>query len=371
MKWREIIVEMRPGEERDNLDPYDSWLAKFCYENLDKWPSQKTFDLLCRRYPVEEPTAVFRGMNFSTKEDYDDFMTMIADGVLDTNGTATSWGRTPSEVENFALTRPSYILNRETMQAHDDARRRGEVVTGYRGLILRAVVGPGQGIDVNKSRVGHESEIITRGKIAVTIEQVLKTYQDLVDDEEMDFDAAAEREDTDSRSYHGGMTAYVRDRHVERLSAVTKSKLFQREYKAPEIKIREEKPYFSGDLPFTKVTFSFPYYLYRLAASSFYNEEDCIHALDDARTLVDDLIRDIRDRPQDIFRYTHAIVDLANWTNRPDLKGALQEHIRNQYKDLEKKGRDINKLPGEERLPAIHRHGEVIKLVLSQLEGIS
>lgn len=181
MKIAELFEMRTDSQEFDNLDTADRWLARYTYEGLDRWPSPEVRKILAQRYPLTKPTMVYRGMNFRTQEEYEQFRDSIHDGVLEIGGVS-SWGLTREDARQFALVRPTYFPDRETFAQEKIARENGEDLRGYRGVVLSTTLQPGQGIDVNASGKGHESEIIALpGSYRITVEDI-KTYHEQVQD---------------------------------------------------------------------------------------------------------------------------------------------------------------------------------------------
>ena len=164
---------------QDIDDPADRWLAKYTYENLDKWPSRKIIDTLLNRYPAS-PGTIYRGMNFDTKEQYDAF---VAELPSMQTQQITSWTKRERAAEQFALTKPTYFLDLSVMKSYEKQQQERESLSGYRGLVLSTVIGERQGIDVDQSNLGHESEIIlTPGQYDVKVHKVIKRHQETLAD---------------------------------------------------------------------------------------------------------------------------------------------------------------------------------------------
>lgn len=177
-----IIREMRTDSEAfDRLDDADKWLARYTYDNLDKWPSRETISELLRRYPNQEAMTLYRGMNFRTEDEFIAFKDDLKDGSVPFNGIS-SWTTTRESAWQFAVVRPTYYPDRETFQQEKLAREQGEELRGFMGIILKTRIGVGQGIDVNKSDLGHEDEIILPpGSFAVEIEYI-RRFHDQIED---------------------------------------------------------------------------------------------------------------------------------------------------------------------------------------------
>lgn len=171
------LFEARNWEDYD--DPVDRWLAKYTYEGLDRWPSQQIVERLLARYGNPEPQTLYRGLNFRTAEKWEAFIAQFEgkrEADLATGGLS-SWTTSEKEARQFALVQPTYYPDAETFQQEQLAHDAGEILRGHRGVILRTRIGPHQGIDVNRSRLGHESEtLLPSGTYRVTIHQEIKTF---------------------------------------------------------------------------------------------------------------------------------------------------------------------------------------------------
>ena len=177
------LIEMRTdSDEYHELDSADKWLAKYTYENLDKWPSSETLETLIQRYPNKTAMTLYRGMNFRTEDEYDQFMADSMDGDMMTSSGITSWGSKFDAANQFAMVQPTYFPDKETFRQEKLASDAGEIIRGYCGLVLEAHIEPNVGIDVNSSKLGHEDEIILPpGSYQVKLHQI-KTFKQQFDD---------------------------------------------------------------------------------------------------------------------------------------------------------------------------------------------
>lgn len=364
---RSVLSEMRTDSEAfENLDRADKWLARYTYEALDRWPPADVLDALARRYPVES-TTIYRGMNFRTQETYDEFIREIKDGILTTHGI-TSWSPQRSQVESFAVTRPSYFLDRETMRDHSEAQQEREYINGYRGIVLTTEIEPGQGIDVNKSRLGHENEIILLpGSYKVSIEN-LKKYRHAIEDGDRTPDDIVDRHDPNGASpYENQFYEYVLHHHGENLSDSSKRKIFARLKQKADIRLEVDKR--GGlfkDPDYDILHIFYPYHYFAGAISGFYTDEDYAIAEKDAAIVAQKIARVISQNPNAIVKSADFDI-LGDLTGNEAAKRALLKHIGQQYRDLEVEGRAINDLPGEERQLALRKHMEKVKKVMGQL----
>jgi hypothetical protein len=149
----------RDDDRHAHLSKAEKWLSKYTLESIDKWPSSDVLEELLDDYPFEGGT-IYRGMNFHDEEQYKKFLEETDSGKNLETGSISSWTRTPGQARQFALTRPTYFLNRELMQAEDQKSKNRDFMIGHAGVILQMKIGANEGIDVNKSEHGKEDEVI-------------------------------------------------------------------------------------------------------------------------------------------------------------------------------------------------------------------
>lgn len=162
------------------------WLGAFTYENVARNPPKEILQNLIKRYP-NEAGVVYRGINFTTRENYLRFKSEFEDDQATVEfDRVTSWSTSRSTARQFAVTQPTYQLNLAVMQAHWHQQKQREAVSGYRGVILSMTLAAGTAIDVDKTDVGHESEIVVPpGVYTVTIAHEIKLYQERLADKEV------------------------------------------------------------------------------------------------------------------------------------------------------------------------------------------
>lgn len=166
-----------------NLDPHDRWLKSYTYDGLDKHPSDSVIDALLDDYANDKGMTLYRGLNFETKEEFNKFMKDVESGELEV-GSITSWSPSKSTAWQFAVTRPTYFLNFELMSADSERKKQREYMLGYRGVILKTDVKPGDAVDVTKSDFSKENEmIIPPGKYKVEVEEI-KPFKELVKEQD-------------------------------------------------------------------------------------------------------------------------------------------------------------------------------------------
>lgn len=165
----------------------DKWLSNYTLQNLDKWPSESIMQTLIKKYPLDNPTVVYRGMNFDTQEEYEKFIEKFDKtgmATLSFNGIS-SWSTSITTANQFAITRPSYYIDWSVVNADSKREKEKEYIIGYRGIILKTTAIPNKSINVNKSKHVKENEIILiPGTYQVQIHKQIKKFADVIDNGE-------------------------------------------------------------------------------------------------------------------------------------------------------------------------------------------
>lgn len=147
-------------EARDpELDQTDKNLYNYIH-NETGWPGN--MEELHRRYPLDKETFAFRGLNFSTKEDYEDFVEKIKSGPIEVG--KSSWSPDKKTAETFAKFKQTYHVSAAVMDAHSEYEREREAIHGYKGVLLGMKITPEmKAVDVDKFAHSAESEILLPG----------------------------------------------------------------------------------------------------------------------------------------------------------------------------------------------------------------
>lgn len=367
MNLLRLILEMKPdSREFERLDRADKWLARYTYENLDKWPGKEILSTLVDRYPIDKPIEVFRGINFRSKERFQEFMETISDGILKTNGIS-SWTFSYKDASQFAVTQPTYFLNSELMSAEAEKSRNKEWISGYRGVILQTTAEPGNGIDVRKSRVGHEPEIVlVPGEYHVRVHQ-LKKYADQLADKDTDIDSVimgkhGEQLEIADNSFRD----YVLHHHLSELSDSSKHHLFMRQ-------MRNDKMWGYEILDRTwshqrdDLRIYFRDIFFNMAINGVFTPEDTERARKIARRCISEVIKTV-DQNHDKQLSAPAAGEIAKFAGMErQWLDCLKRKVGSEYRQAEEDGRKINQLPADQRDRAISDHADRIKKILSQI----
>jgi hypothetical protein len=162
-------------------NPADKALSQYVIKNRssslkDFWP------LLLKKYHNDEPETIYRGLNFNSKEEYDEFIATIEEGKKISLGRITSWSPSKNTAEQFATTKPSFMeyMDFGRMMYIQRQEQEREKITGYRGVILKTEIPKGIAVDMKKFKDHVEDEILLPpGRYDIEIEEIL-SFKDTV-----------------------------------------------------------------------------------------------------------------------------------------------------------------------------------------------
>jgi hypothetical protein len=159
--WNKYDGQSSYADYEDDVqgDPAEKWLSDYTLQGMNKWPDAEEVATLQQRYGYKGG-KLYRGLNFRDKEQWEEFLKDTANGTKLITGGISSWSPSEREARSFAITRPTYFLNRELMQDEDTKKKNKDYMIGHAGVILTMTVGPDIGIDVSKSKHGKETEVI-------------------------------------------------------------------------------------------------------------------------------------------------------------------------------------------------------------------
>lgn len=355
------------SEDFRNLDSADKWLAKYTYESLDKWPSREIIDDLLERYPNQINRKVYRGINFNDKEHFDKFIEATANGYYESHGIS-SWGPDNRGVRNFALTQPTYFLNREVMMSHSDAQNRGEEVTGYRGVIISTTLQPGEAIDVDSSGLGHESEyILPPGKYRIEIEQI-KRFDHQLADNETTLDKLVLNATTTSDK---GLRFVIRN-DPSKLSDVAKHHLFGLFFTKKMIWLhppeevnhkwydRRATVILAGkNCTYTRLESNFE--LFEMAEKGWFMSNDMDKVTKMFKAELKHLAQHVKAHPETIFTKS-GIMTAAKMVGDTNFINIFRQHVKFQYDSMQKlvSGNNVD-------IKMVGKYVEVIKEIIEQV----
>lgn len=160
----------------------DKVLSQYVVNPGTKYALSSVWNDLLKKYPMDKPTTVYRGMNFESKEGYEEFISEIEDGKRIKFSSISSWSPNRNTAEHFAYTQPSYMefMDRGKMAMFDRQSKEHECISGYRGLILKTTAQIGNTVDVEKFKDAIESEMLLGpGSYEIEIEEIL-SHKDTV-----------------------------------------------------------------------------------------------------------------------------------------------------------------------------------------------
>lgn len=164
------------------LDLYDQDLYNYIRNEIPIC-NKETFNLLKIRYPNNEKKIIYRGLNFSTKENYENFIkeNFNHEKTIYINKGYKSFSENYEIALDFASYKKTYFPTEEIIREHEICNFTGENIYGYRGIIIKIEIDSNTAIDVNKSEIGIENEYIidTDKYYECEIIEILK-YGDLV-----------------------------------------------------------------------------------------------------------------------------------------------------------------------------------------------
>ena len=163
---KETLLAERAYEEAEKrkLPPADRTLYAYVRKDgrAGPVPSDKEAETLMKKYPIDTPQKVYRGLMFEDERSYQKFLGEIEDGTLTTTGF-TSWTPSKETAFQFAVTRPAFEINfglSLLMNANP-----GELLVGKGGIIISTEISAGDGIAVSKAPYAAESEVLLKPKV--------------------------------------------------------------------------------------------------------------------------------------------------------------------------------------------------------------
>ncbi|MDK9790651.1 hypothetical protein [Vibrio sp. D431a] len=159
---------MPHNPEYQELDSYDEALRAHVQDNIPI-TSNEILDVLLERYAPEigKEYELYRGLNFSSKEDLDGFLDSLKDGEIHESALTTSWSMCRATALGFATSKKTYNDN-DLMEILAN----GETVSGYEGVLLKTTVRAEHLINVSAAPFKAESEMLmlpsTETKVALT-----------------------------------------------------------------------------------------------------------------------------------------------------------------------------------------------------------
>lgn len=135
---------------------------------------------LVELYPNHKGT-LYRGINFKNKDDYQKFLKNLPQYKTE---NITSWTHDYDEAYMFAKVAPQSIdfMTPEKWEELSKKDKHGEKVSGYGGIVLSLSIESGVGIDLGKSGVSLENEVLLpSGRYNVSYKEVFSFKRELSD----------------------------------------------------------------------------------------------------------------------------------------------------------------------------------------------
>jgi hypothetical protein len=361
----------------------------FTYENYPKNPSDETINTLLKRYPAKAGT-IYRGMNFYTKKSYDEFIEnnfpndATESGI--TTKVVTSWTPSENASEQFAVTQPTYDLNASVMHAYEQQQKNKERLAGYRGIILSTTIGDNQGIDVDASGLGHESEVILPvGKYNMKIHREIKKYEHHLADNDTDIDKVIQSKIKDSHGPTDGRTEhsfydYVIHHHIDKINDKSRMHLFK--LFSPEsddlfkYDVTPYVDYFEKNNGTKPDKVNFYYRIPGIYLFDFYNKG--VFKTPKQKKLVVDLAKKTIAQALPVVK--QYVVAATSFNIKPliltakiagmesQLTKILRDGLGAEYRRLQDEGRKINQIKDyKEQKVALKKHSQDISNILSKM----
>lgn len=357
-----------------DIDDYaDQWLAKYTYENSNRNPSSNILEILIKRYPFDG-NIIYRGMNFNSEQQWNEFYETIKDGILITN-RITSWSPDEEEAEVFALTTPSYDLpSLQTIKNYGEAEKLGEKITGYCGIILSMHPPKNACIDVDKSNLGHESEVIViPGTYQVSIKKLKKFSEDVVDKDINEIILNSKKEDYNYNNKN--IVNYILKNHETELSEKAQEHIFKLLYPSKIFSYTVDKiPNYAfdfiteGDL---ELKFYYPGEFFDLYKQGIFNNTKIVKQIKalgkkiilEAIPIIIKYLPDTMNTNISRLLYLAELCDCSNI-----LMKTVKPIISKKYNDLNDEVRKINKIDDrKEKEKAIKIHGLKMGKILDMI----
>lgn len=382
MRIQDLLTEAQDYHKIQ--DPALRWLAQYTYENLNKWPGAHIIQSLLADYPAPAG-IIYRGINFSTQDAYEKFMQQFndSDSAQITFSGITSWSSHVTAARQFAITQPTYFLNREVMVAHDVMNRNKERLAGYRGIILSMQIEQGDGIDVDASGVGHESEIILPpGTYMVHIHEQIKLYAHELADANTTIDQVVQSVKSPQEIYKGSdsghsFVSHVLHHHVADLSDASRNHLFKLLKPKPNVKpfVYEVSPSYSWGQPKSNrldVVYHMPamrlFDMYEKGVFTSAGHKKLIQQ--EARKIMKLMLPFLRDNLVKAerldMRPLRFVAKLAGAETQ--LNQVMRATVGAEYARLQAEGRHINRIRDpEEQHKAMSAHAEQLQQLLQKI----
>jgi hypothetical protein len=145
--------------DQDDLSNTDRILQNYVREEKNIY-SMDIFKKLKLKYSNQEPLTLYRGMNFKTEDDYNEFMEKIEQNSVFKSESLSGFSRCYDTAQDFSETTKTYFPDELTMVEEAVRGLTGESMTGYLGVVITVNVDAGDVVDINRSGLGIEDELL-------------------------------------------------------------------------------------------------------------------------------------------------------------------------------------------------------------------
>lgn len=365
-------------------DDYSGSGPDYALKSYIKDPGKKRWldeyeDDLISMYGNDKPEKLYRGLNFDTREDYEEFLHAIDDGKITIENSASSWTRDYQTARQFAKTKPSYMefMTKEKMKLIDDADKNKEYVVGYRGIILEIDIGKNIGVDTSKTPYAAEDEIIIfSGTYKCICHELTKNSDRIKSDglEKILDEIEGHGDKEDKGNYNSIMISKIVQDHKDELTPKMKAFFGKRFLKKPPMFYFDYENNKLFDSERDKILVSLGTSPTITYGEEVFNKEDldkyyksCYNV---HKKKLDELIK---------FMKKHDGVPLKWNANNPSTwfkQIGLQNEYESIFKDIGKKYNDlnskknmdrINKLKGDEQKKAVKDFAQSIKDLIASM----
>lgn len=232
MKFKTFINESAIHDRMNDAerihDPVDKAIAKYVLDPMYSYEVDSVINQAIKKYPNPSAVKLYRGINFTSKEEFDKFMNDVEDGKVKFK-SATSWSPNRKTAEQFAKSRPSYMefMSRDSWDEISKQRKAKERITGYRGIIISTDAGKHTALDLSQTKYQAESEmILPPGSYSVDIEQV-KSFKDILSDSDVNAEIAKMTKEKKTDRDQEKFLEFIWTHHKEQFNDESKAKVFQ------------------------------------------------------------------------------------------------------------------------------------------------
>ena len=268
------------------------------------------------------------------------------------------------------------------MSMYQKQQERKERLSGYRGIVLSTNIQNGQAIDVDKSDLGHESEIILpQGSYNVSVHRILKKYEDQLSDKDTTVDKVIQNTTSLEDTYkENSFYKYVMHHHTDDLSPKSRNHLFYlfKPNQGEPLSSHEiSEDYFDGKIRVKIICKS--QHLFNLYNAGIFKSAE-------QKRIIQQMAKQVLDDTLQIglkyITYEKTItspsffLDLAKIINPQEVRrvyGLLSNKIRDEYHRLNgpEETKRLNSITdARERQTEMRKHIEKLKDLLQKLQNI-